>query len=285
MAQQTSLRHIRGRITSIDSIKKVTHAMEMVAVAKMRAVEEKFNALKEYTREMEGIVSRVISGVDDECHPLLMRRHEKKRAALCVVTSDTGLCGGYNNGVFQAAERFLKKRNAADVDIIAVGRKGASFFKRKRKTVARSFVELGSLYPEKIYAELSSALTEMYASGAVDEVYIVYMKFESKSKSRAVIETYMGLDHLRSAKTLYIFEASPTATVGDLIPLYLLESMRTILYSAYSVEQSYRTVAMEEATKNAKELQEGLILLRNKVRQANITKEILEISSSAEVLR
>jgi F-type H+-transporting ATPase subunit gamma len=285
MAQQLSLRHIKSRIASVDSIKKVTHAMEMVAVAKLRGVEEKFAGLREYYGELDNILSGVLYGAGEESHPLLAKRKEKNRSALCVVTSDTGLCGAYNSGVLALAGKYLAERGEKNIDVIAVGRKGFNFFRKKKINAARSFVELGSMYPDRIFAELSGALAQMYLSGAVDEVNVAYMKFESKSRSKAVMERYLGLDDLKPRKTRYIFDGGVEDVMKRILSMYLLVRMKVILYNAYAVEQAYRMVSMEEATKNAKELQEGLILLRNKVRQASITKEILEISSSAEILR
>lgn len=284
MLQQMSLRQIRSRIASIDNIKKVTHAMEMVAVAKLRTAEELVSSMGGYLSGLESIVANVVAGGEGMDHPLLVKRKEIKKTLLCVVTSNTGLCGVYNTSVIHAAEKFLNSRSQDHIDIVAVGRKGLTFFKKKGKSIQSSYLEPASMYPRETFRTLSENMINLYLSGTVDEVYVVYTQFESASKCRPVVEKFLGIDHLKGKNTGYIFDGDSETITEDLLSAYLVAKMKLVLLNAYASEESMRTMAMEEATVNAKELLEGLILLRNKVRQANITKEVLEISSSAEVL-
>lgn len=285
MLQQLSLKQIKSRIAGIGNIKKVTHAMQMIAASKLNAVEKDVFHMRRYLDEAGGILARVMSSAGEPAHPLFEERKVKKRVALCVITSNTGLCGAYNANAIHTAENFISTHGEENVDLIVVGRKAFKYFKKRVKNISGSFLALSGVYPHAIYKDLSEKMIDLYLSKTVDEAYIIYTHLDPAFRCRLVIEKFLGLGHLKGKDMGYIFESEPHAIVEQLLPVYLSCKMRSHLLDSYAAEQFMRTIAMKEAAENAEELLESLILSRNKVRQASITKEILEISSTAEVLR
>lgn len=284
-----SLRQIKSRIRSIENIKKVTRAMEMVSLAKLRPIEGELRAAQDYLRRLKQLLDRVVSSKrekDKVSHPFFRKRPEAKKICLCLVTSDTGLCGGYNHAVIGAAEEFLaRQRGGPCVSLAIVGRKGYNYFRKKAVPIIFSFTELRGRFSEKASRDLTSFLTRAFLENEADRVHIAYAHFESVSRYRPLVEKFLEIDIPPEAEGDYLFEPDADGVLAELLPFYVASKMRTVLMEALVVEHSCRVMAMGQATDNAKELLDGLVLTRNKVRQEHITREIMEIISSTEALK
>jgi F-type H+-transporting ATPase subunit gamma len=170
------------------------------------------------------------------------------------------------------------------VRLSIIGKRGFNHFKRTGMAVEQVYIELNSRYCQEISAKILNNLTAPFLSGEVDEVYMAYTYFESAARHKPTIEKLLNIDSPVARQQEYIFEPGINEILKELIPVYLENKMKSILLNSFAAEQSARIMAMSEAKENTKELLEGLILLRNKVRQANITQEMMEIISSAETL-
>lgn len=299
------LRTLRNRIRSVESTKKITRAMEMVAAAKLRRFQDMMQKSRDYAAGLETLLKRLSGGPFAEMHPFIKPRPEKK-AALVLMTSDTGLCGSYNNDLVNAALKFLNAQQIKP-ELIGVGKNGVSALKAQGLACRNSFTDIRASRVEEILAELRTVLEKMYLNGEADSIYIVYSHFKTLTTYQAMVEKILPLEKpaasgfakpaaaapdasAASAKTgqeesSYLFEPSPAAVFEKLVPIFFEAKMRMIFLEAIVSEQIARMTAMNQATKNAKEMIDTLVLQRNKARQAAITKELIEIVSGSKALK
>lgn len=283
MAQ--TLRQIKSRIRSIENTEKITKAMEMVSVSKLKAAEHKLISLKEYFSKMDTLLNNLLADSGSLSHPLLKQRTENKKITLCLITSDTGLCGSYNNNLIRLAESFIKRHKEDKVDLVPIGRKGFNYFKRSGFDMPVAYTEIYGRYSLEFCDKITKNLIDNFLAEKSDEAYFAYMFFETAGRRRPVIEKVLNIEK-RPAKQLdYLTEPGMPQIISELIPSYLFTKIRLIILNAFSAEHAARTIAMGEATENANGLLKDLVLIRNKVRQANITKELIEIISAGEALR
>ncbi len=280
-----TIRQVKSRIRSIENTRKLTRAMEMVSSAKFNAVENKQFAALKYFFKLEALLRDVLPQADGYLHPLLRPPAKSEKALLCVVASDTGLCAAYNHNILKLAEGFLKRNNFAHLELITVGRKAYRYFSRAGFKIAHSFLELRGRFSEGLLSDVDLLLREKFTSGAADEVDVAYTHFESASRHKPFIEKVLNIEFSQSSEKDFIFEPRRDALLNELIPAYFSSKIRIVLLDAFSSEHASRMIAMGEATRNARELLEGLILTRNKMRQEIITREIMEVISTAEALR
>ena len=283
MAQ--SLRQIKSRIRSIESVKKITRAMEMVSVSKVRPLQKKLSHSREYASKLERILFNALAGFNDIGHPLLEERADKKKIALCLMASDTGLCGSYNHNVIRSAEEFISQKSQYAVTLIPIGNKGFSHFKKSGLDIYNLYATTSSQYPKKESGKITKYLMDIFTSKRVDEVYVAYTYFESASRHIPRVEKILNIMSSPGQEIEYIAEPQPEIIFERLLPFYVSTKINFFMLNSALSEHSARAIAMGEATDNAKELFDELILLRNKVRQANITKDIMEIISSADALK
>ncbi|MDP2921289.1 MAG: ATP synthase F1 subunit gamma [Candidatus Omnitrophota bacterium] len=283
MAQ--SLREIKSRIRGIGNVNKVTHAMEMISIAKLRPVKNRLFPARRYSLKIDELLRNLSAGTKGVSHPFMEQRENIKRIAICLVTSDTGLCGSYNNNAVRVVEDFINRYGHDKITLFPVGRKGLVYFKKKGVDMAGACTELHGRYSDDMINKISKDLTRIFLSKAADEIYIVYASFESASRSKPVIERLLPVSVSPGRETGYIFEPDVNTILKELMPLYLANKIKSCILSAFTAEHSARAIAMGQATENAKELLEDLTLVRNKIRQAGITKDIMEIVSSADVLK
>jgi len=280
-----SFRQIKTKIRGVDNIHKITHAMEMISIAKLRPTQSQLSALKHYYLKIEELLKDLLADAKGVTHPLTEKRQNINRIALCLITSDTGLCSNYNNNIIHLAEDFINKNGREKIILVCVGRKGLNYFTKIGMQVTQHYTELNGRYSQGTADKILNALTDIFLVNQADEVYIAYTYFESATRYRPLIEKFLNIDSDRKEDLVYILEPDISAVLGELIPVYIFNKLKLIILNAFTAEHSTRVVAMSEATKNAKELLESLTLLRNKVRQASITAEIMEVVSSAEALR
>ena len=281
-----SLRQIKRRIRSIENTEKLTHAMELIAVAKLRPLQERLGFRTEYFSKVNEMLQHFLASFSNVDHPFLKEREPKRKISLCVLTSDTGLCGSHNYDIIRAAEKFISEQKGIEIRLVTVGKKGYIHFKKKGLKITDACIETHGHYSQGESDKLSQRLIDLFLGGEADEVHVAYTRFVSASRRRPTIEKILNLSVPATTDlTQYLIEPDIGTLVNDFIPFYILSKMRFIMLNALVCEHSARGMAMEEATDNAEEMLEELILSRNKVRQANITREIIEIISSADALK
>jgi F-type H+-transporting ATPase subunit gamma len=279
-----SLRQIRRRIKSVESTQKLTRAMEMISVAKLRSAQNRLNIFKNYFYALDGILRDSIGCLAPGDHQLLTRGKSKK-ICLCVIAADTGLCGVYNNGVLKAAADFLSRHKNKEVTAVCVGKKALQFMEKRAIPVEGSFISLNGRYSHAAADSITQALIKIFSSGRAGEVYAAYTVFESGSHHKPVVEKILNIEMPPAQQKVFFVEPSVNELIDAFVPVYTAARLRFILLNAFACEHSARAIAMGEATDNAAELLENLVLVRNKVRQANITREIIEVISSSEALK
>jgi F-type H+-transporting ATPase subunit gamma len=286
-----STRDIRRRIKSVKNTAQITKAMQMVAASKMRRAQQAALAGRPYATMMNGVLAEVTYNAGDFTHPLMEKREENKRAII-LVSTDKGLCGALNSNLMREAAKFDK---AATV-YIAAGRKGSQFIVRTKRHLAAEFTYKDApLFSEA--RAISRFARDLFLKGDVDRVDILFTNFISTLNQKPEVFPLLpvgqvkGLvagmhghameEKLLKGATEFIFEPNVEEVFGALIPHYLNFQVYQILLEAKASEHSARMVAMKNATDNASQLIKDLTLEYNKLRQANITKELLEITSAA----
>jgi len=284
-----TLRDIRRRIRSVESTKKITRAMKLVAAAKLRRAQERILAARPYAGKMAELLGNLVSGADGAAHPLLERR-EGPRRQVVIITADRGLAGAFNSNIIRRSLEFIRGANVADVTLVVVGRKARDFYRRREWTVGRAMVGFWDRLGYSHAVELADAFMEQYLAGEVDEVHLIYNEFRSVTVQRPVREQLLPIprgegDGWDSAPAAYIFEPSPEAILSDLLPRHVRTQVYRALMESLAGEYGARMTAMEAATKAATDMIEVLTIQYNKARQERITKELLDIVGGAEALR
>jgi F-type H+-transporting ATPase subunit gamma len=289
-----STRDIRRRIKSVKNTAQITKAMQMVASSKMRKAQMAALAGRPYASLMNNLLSHVVGHSGDFNHPLMEKREVKKRAVI-LVSTDKGLCGALNSNLTREAAKFDKNTTI----FICAGRKGSQFVARTKRQLAAEFTYKDA----PMFAEaraISRFAQEMFLKGEVDAVDILYTNFISTLNQKPEVLPLLPIGEIRGVQAgvhgqetsvplekselEYLFEPGPEAVLGSLLPHYMNFQVYQILLEAKASEHSSRMVAMKNATDNAKQLIKDLTLEYNKLRQANITKELLEITTAQMAL-
>lgn len=257
----------------------------MVSGAKLKRSESVLHAIRPYFNGLDSVLNNLLSGTKAAYHPLLEERAIKDKIALCVVTSDTGLCSTYNDNIIRLAEGFISKYGREKVKLVTVGKKAAAYFKKRDFTVTHSYLGLSGRFSYEAGEGITEDLTRIFLSKAADEVYIVYTQFISGLKYKPAVEKFLNIERREGEDKEYIFEPAVEKILEDMLPRYILIRIKYILLNSFAAEHSARMIAMKAATDNSQELIDNLTLLRNKARQGLITKEIIEVSSAAEALK
>ena len=285
----SSTSDIRRRIKSVKSIQQITKAMKMVAAARLRKAQDKALASKPYTDKIMEMLTSVAQGAGEVSHPLLSVR-EVKKVGYLVLTSDKGLAGAYSSNVIKEALPFVQGRK--NVSICALGRKGRDYFKRRDYVIDREYIGISERPTYQDAVQVARDMARDYLTAKYDEIHIVYTRFYSPGHFRPEALKLLPLDTPGQEGTAagpaaqpIIFEPSASIVLEALLPKYLETVIYGALTQAAASELGSRMLAMSSATDNAQELITSLILNYNKVRQANITREISEIVGGAEALR
>lgn len=280
-----SLKALRKRISTVRSTQKITKAMKMVAAARLRRAQDAAERARPYAGKLAETFAVVAAGIEAEAHPLLARR-EERRIDLVVLTSDRGLCGGYNANLLRFAENFVRQRSAQTA-ITVVGRKGLEYYRRRNASIVRHQVGVLSTPVPELTRALAAAITERFVSGETDAVFLVYSRFKSAISQIPTVTPLLPvtLPETEGPPVDYIFEPDRAALLDLLLPRYVQAVITQGLLEAIASEHGARMTAMDNATTNASEMIGRLTLVMNRVRQAAITKELMEIVSGAEALK
>lgn len=284
-----SLRDIRKRLQSIQNIQQLTKAMEMVAASRLHHVQMKVKQSRPYVNKIKEILDQLSQVAStDYCHPLLEQR-EVKKVGVVVIAADMGLSGSYNKDVFSATDKFLKSYKQDQVELILVGRKAVEHYRRRSWPIRYELGEWGEKLTQQQVMTFANDLVSWFLIGELDEVWFVYTHYITMMSRKVVVEKFLNVSQQSKEASKssgdYIFEPAPQEIYGALLLRYCLTKVQTTLNEAYASELAARIFAMKAATTNADDMIEKLTLVRNKVRQAGITKEMLEITSGAEGLK
>jgi len=281
-----SLRDIKRRIRSVENTKQITRAMQMVAAAKLRRAQQRVEAARPYAGKMQEMLQSLAGAAANLAHPLFDVR-EGNRHALAVFTSDRGLCGSYNANIIRRATAFVQEGPRGEKLIVPIGKKGYDWFKSRPWPLGLHYLDWqGNLDFERV-KQITRYLLDLFESRKVDRVSLLYTQFISTVSYRVTLDAFLpitppGGGHAGTEE--FIFEPNPEAIFGRLLPAYALSRVQTAMAEALASEHGARMFAMSNATNNASEMIENLTLVRNKARQASITKEMLEIVGGAEAL-
>jgi F-type H+-transporting ATPase subunit gamma len=287
-----SLRDIRKRIRSVKNTRQITKAMKMVSAAKLRRAQENVIAARPYAQMLDGVMSTLIgkSEPGSLSHPLLTRR-EVKKIEIVVVTSDRGLAGGFNANINRKALKFISEQTGVDVVVSTVGRKGHDFLRGRGATIRKdnpgTFQKLNYATAETLAKELS----KRFLDGEVDAVFLMFNEFVSAIAQIPTMAQLLpfeakGADAKSAGASVdYKYEPNPQAVLEKLVPQAVAVKIYRALLESFAAEHAARMTAMENATRNAGDMIGSLTLFYNRSRQAQITKELVEIVSGAEALK
>jgi F-type H+-transporting ATPase subunit gamma len=284
-----TLKAIRKRIGSIRNTQQITKAMKMVSAAKLRRAQEAAIRARPYAEKMTDLLKNLSSRASSRAHPLLAVR-EEQRVQLVLLTSDRGLCGGYNANLVRAAELFMRREGAGKaVSLVLVGRKGADYFRRRRSEIADRYVNILTTPAEELAAEIIEKLINRFVGGETDAVYILYSRFRSALSQVPTLEKLLpvAVGRAENAEQLieYLYEPEVEALLSSLLPRVAEVAVYRALLEATASEHGARMTAMDSATTNASKMMGSLTLQMNRARQASITRELMEIVGTAEALK
>ncbi len=284
-----TLKAIRKRIGSVRNTQQITKAMKMVSAAKLRRAQEAVLAARPYAEKMTALLKNLSGRIAREAHPLLRERDEKK-VDLLLLTSDRGLCGGYNANLIRAAERFIRDRGAEKItNLILVGRKGVDYFRRRKVEITDRYINIGASPAPRLAAEIAAKLIGRFLREESDEIHILYSQFRSALSQVPTLEKLVPVavaqQEAEAQSTEYLIEPDVETLLSSLLPKVVEVAIYRALLEAAASEHGARMTAMDSATSNAAEMISSLTLQMNRARQAAITKELLEVVSTAEALK
>ncbi len=261
--------------------------MKVVAASRLRRSQERIYSARPYANQMMELLESLAARLEQQEHPLLARRPERK-ILLVVVTADRGLCGAFNANLLRTAENYIRERGRDKVSLVAVGRKGRDFFRRRAVKITAEYVNIFRQLEFSHAKELADKIIELYTEESVDAVDFVYNEFKSMMAQNVKVERYLPIEPLVPPPgeflVDYIYEQPPAEILKVLLPRYVEVEVFRALLESQAAEYAARMTAMDSATNNADELIETLRLKLNRLRQAGITKEIIEVVSGAQAL-
>lgn len=294
-----NLLDIRRRIKSVKNTQQITKAMKMVSAAKLKRAQDRVVTARPFANKMTEVLAGLAEHTDENFHHPLLDARGDERYLLILVTADKGLCGAFNTNLIKAAQGFVAANPGKQIEILAVGRKGRDFFRRRGATLAGEYIGLTG----KGRVEFSEALEvardiikRFTEDKEIDKAFVVYNEFKSVMQQRVVIEQLLPVarqsssadDNQASPEAVslvdYIYEQPPSEIFARLLPRLIETQIFRALLESIASEQGARMTAMDSASKNARELIDSLTLNMNRIRQAAITNEIIEVVSGAAAL-
>jgi len=286
-----SLIDMRRRIRAVKSTQQITKAMKMVAASKLRRAQEKVIATRPFAKQARAVLASIAQRVDEAEHPLLVSRAGAASSATMVIaiSADRGLCGSFNTNVIKAVGGFLRDNKGRPVSLGLVGRKSRDLLGKRGLPVRFDYVNLPKVIGFAEAEAIAAPAVEDYIAGTVDSVYLIYNEFKSVMQQKVVVEQLLPLAPPTRAEagtetTDYIFEPSPERILEVLLPRLVQAQVLRALLESNAAFFAAQMTAMDAATRNSSEMIEGLTLSMNKIRQAAITREIIEVVSGAQAL-
>jgi F-type H+-transporting ATPase subunit gamma len=284
-----SLIDLRRRIRAVKSTQQITKAMKMIAASRLKRAQERVVAARPFAQRMLKLLNGLVSRVDPDSHPLLRDSGSTEgRPLLVVITADRGLCGSFNSNVLKAAGQVItdESHGAHDIALGLIGRKGRDFFRRRGFDIRYERVGVFQRLEFGHAVEVAEMAIEEFVSGRASSVSLVYNEFKSVMTQRIVVERLLPIPRLEEKEQIepsaeYLYEPAPAAIFVDLLPRHVHAQMYRALLESNAAFFAAQMTAMDAATRNSAEMIEGLTLYMNKVRQAAITREIIEVVSGA----
>jgi F-type H+-transporting ATPase subunit gamma len=285
-----SLRDIKRQTQAVEKTKQITRAMNMVAASKLKTAQTRMENFRPYAKKIMEVLNSLARRVNTESNPLLTVR-EAKKVRVIMMTSDRGLCGGFNTNTIKAVEGFIKYRTGQgqEVSLITVGKKGRDYF-RKKATIIDQRVDVLNNFDMSLAQAIGEEVIPSFINEEYDELYIAYNEFKNVSSQRPVITRLLPVGSIEQEKEGaevygdYVYEPSEEELLAQIIPMYLRVLIYRGLLETSAGEHGARMAAMDNATSNCKEMIETLTLKYNKARQAAITAELMDIVGGTEAL-
>ena len=279
-----NLRDIRRRIRSAKNIQQITRAMKFVSAARLRRAQERVVAARPYARQMLSVLNSLATRVPEHAHPLLAQRGDQK-IEIVVITADKGLCGAYNTNILKEAIGFLAGHSDKSVELNILGKRARDFFRRRAFSVRHEAISVLSTLSFADAAAIAADIIQEFEKEKKDQVLLVYNEFKSVVQQRVVVEPLLPIQRLKDLGAAdridYLYDEPPERIFNNLLPRHVETQIFRALLEAAAAEHGARMTAMDAATRNATEMIENLTLFANKVRQAGITRELIEIVSGA----
>jgi F-type H+-transporting ATPase subunit gamma len=284
-----SLIDLRRRIRAVKSTQQITKAMKMIAASRLRRAQERVLGARPFAQRMLRVLNGLVSRVEQDAHPLLRMPEGDQRPLMIVITGDRGLSGSFNSNVIKAASTFIASEIGREIALGLIGRKGRDFFRRRGFEVRYEQVNIFAKLKFSDAVEIANVAIEQFTSGQVTSVYLVYNEFKSVMSQRVVVERLLPIPRLE-AKDLgdqagptveYLYEPTPEEIFRDLLPRHVQVQVYRALLESNAAFFAAQMTAMDSASRNASDMIENLTLYMNKVRQAAITREIIEVVSGA----
>lgn len=288
-----SLRETKNRIKSVKNSEKITKAMKMVAASKLRKAQEAVLAPRPFSLELSNIISRLalkLKEEDKSLNPLLKPKSTIKNIELMVMTSDRGLCGALNSNAVRMAQRFIfdNSEKYEKIDISSIGKKGFEALSRFSYPIRKNYQPKNKVFDFDDAKEIASELCQRYIDDDIDAVFLIYNEFKSAITQNIILEQLLPVEQAKEvhkeSSLDFLYEPSKEELLSELLPKHFATRLYQSFLESNASEQGARMTAMDNATRNAKEMTEKLTLQYNRARQASITKELMEIIGGAEAL-
>lgn len=284
-----NLKEIRNRITSIKSTMQITSAMKMVSAAKLKKAQDAITAMRPYSSKLTELLQNLSATLDSDDGGAYATQREVSKVLLVAITSNRGLCGGFNSSITKKVVRTIEENySGTSVDIFSIGKKGGDVLSKAHNIIAKRNDLFDDLTFDNV-AVVAEELMEMYVDGKYDKIEIIYNQFKNAATQIPQVEQFLPIKPIEggdaNVNSDYIFEPSKEEIVEALIPKSLKTQLYKALRDSFASEHGARMTAMHKATDNATDLRDDLLLTYNKARQAAITNEILEIVGGAEALK
>ncbi|MEW6299756.1 MAG: ATP synthase F1 subunit gamma [Thermodesulfobacteriota bacterium] len=283
-----TLKAIRRRVASVRNIQQITKAMKMVSAARLRRAQDAAFAARPYAEKLEAVLQNLAAQSETLAHPFLMPR-EEQNIDLLVITSDRGLCGGFNANLIRAAEAFLRERAGRTVTLALIGRRGFDHFKRRPVTITAHHINLFGRLSAALAHDIGQQMGERFLRGESDGFYVLYARFRSALIQVPTVDRVLPIvpkERATGAGTLeYLYEPNPQELLASLLSRYVDMLIYRAMLESVASEHGARMTAMDNATNNAVDMISRLTLDMNRARQAGITRELLEIVSTSEALK
>src|SRR5919205_375177 len=283
-----SLIDLRRRIRAVKSTQQITKAMKMIAASRLKRAQDRVIAARPFAQRMLKVLNGLVSRVDQDAHPLLrIPQQGSGRPLLIVITADRGLCGSFNSNVIKAAGQFiLNEAPGRDIALGLIGRKGRDFFRRRGFDIRYEAVGIFQKLTFGEAVDIADAAIEEFTSGRASSVYLVYNEFKSVMSQRLVVERLLPIPRLEDegegGPTVdYLYEPPPEEIFKELLPRHVQAQVYRALLESNAAFYAAQMTAMDAASRNSAEMLDNLTLYMNKVRQAAITREIIEVVSGA----
>jgi len=301
-----TLLDLKQRIRAVENIRKITRAMQLVAAAKLNRAQTRAQAVRPFAEELDRVLGGLAGGGIEDAADVpveftfadgkppvrttlgrIFSQHEVKKPGVVLLTADRGLCGAFNTNLVRAANLFLKENADKECKLITIGKKGHAAFRRHTVPTVHHMSGLSDKLELAEIKEITGRLIELYENGDVDAIYFIYAKSLRAGLYRITTQRFLSIPPVAGerADDNYIIEPSRNELFADLIPLYATSLVFSMLADSFASEYGARMSAMQQATKNANEKLDALVIDRNRLRQATITKELAEIVGGAEALK